>query len=308
VLNVLAYVPFGFFVGLTLRGASWPRRIGNAVLVGAAMSFAMESLQMYIPPRIASPYDFATNTLGALAGGAVAALAARSPRVRRLLYTARGRFFLPGHLGDVGLGLLLLWLVAQTNPGIPLFAVTFDPDTIDPSGMASAAETDAANLLVQAAGSAFQMLGVGLFVALLLRRRRNSGALVALMIVAALLLKTLAAAVMLKSAAWQAWLKMPTLTGLALGALLLRVAFALPRPAQVAICAVALLAALGAPLFAPEMLAGRVSASLFDWHFGQLLNFNGLTRSVLLAWPVMTAIWLFALAGRPAWGKPADVS
>jgi hypothetical protein len=278
------------------------------VLVGAAMSFAMESLQMYIPPRIASPYDFATNTTGALVGGAIAALAARTPRVRRLLYTARGRFFLPGHLGDVGLGLLLLWFVAQTNPGIPLFAVTFDPDTVTPSGMASAADADAANLLVQAAGSAFQMLGVGLFVGLLLRRRRNAGALVVAMIVAALLLKTFAAAVVLKPAAWQAWLKMPTLAGLALGAVLLRAAFALPRPAQVAICGVALLSALGAPLFAPEMLAGRVSTSLFDWHFGQLLNFNGLTRSVLLAWPVLTAIWLFVLAGRPGWGTPGDAA
>jgi hypothetical protein len=56
------------------------------------------------------------------------------------------------------------------------------------------------------------------------------------------------------------------------------------------------------------MLAGRVSTSLFDWHFGQLLNFNGLTRSVLLAWPVLTAIWLFVLAGRPGWGTPGDAA
>jgi hypothetical protein len=51
-----------------------------------------------------------------------------------------------------------------------------------------------------------------------------------------------------------------------------------------------------------------VSTSLFDWHFGQLLNFNGLTRSVLLAWPVLTAIWLFVLAGRPGWGTPGDAA
>ena len=41
-------------------------------------------------------------------------------------------------------------------------------------------------------------------------------------------------------------------------------------------------------------------------HYGQLLNFNGLTHAALLVWPVLTAVWLFALAGRPAWGRPAD--
>ena len=73
-----------------------------------------------------------------------------------------------------------------------------------------------------------------------------------------------------------------------------------------AVCAVALLSALGAPVLAPETLAGRAPLALFDWHYGQMLNYNGLTRTALLLWPVMTAIWLFILAGRPGWGKPAD--
>src|SRR6185437_14795340 len=67
-LNVLAYVPFGCFLALSARGGA-TRRIAIATLIGAAMSFAMESLQMYVPPRIASPYDFATNSVGALLGG-----------------------------------------------------------------------------------------------------------------------------------------------------------------------------------------------------------------------------------------------
>ncbi|HWD34535.1 MAG TPA: hypothetical protein VG840_00140, partial [Casimicrobiaceae bacterium] len=229
-----------------------------------------------------------------------------SPRMRRLLYRARDRWFLPGHLGDIGLGLLLLWLVAQTNPGIPLFGITFDADAINPAGAPTIAPTDAADLLVQAAGSAFQVIGVGLFVALLLRRHANAGTFVTTLILGALLLKTIAAALMLKPAAWQTWVKLPALAGIAIGALLLRVALALPRPAQVALCAVAVLSALGAPLLAPESLAGRAPVTLFEWQYGQLLNYNGLTRTVLLAWPVMTAIWLFALAGLPAWGKPAD--
>jgi Predicted integral membrane protein len=309
VLNILAYVPFGFFVALLARGAPPGRRIASTLVIGAAMSFAMESLQMYIPPRIASAYDLGTNTIGALIGAVAATALAGNARTRRSFYRARARLFLPGHLGDIGLGLLILWLVAQMNPGIPLFAVTFDTDTVSAVGatmVATPAPHDTASEFVQAAGSAFQVLGVGLFATLLLRRRRHAGWIVLAMIVGALVLKGVAAAIMLKPTLWQTWIKPGAVIGISVGVVLLTVAIALPRPVQVALCAIALLSSLGAPVLAPETLSGRAPAALFDWHYGQLLNYNGLTRTALLAWPVMTAAWLFALAGRPAWGKPVE--
>lgn len=316
-LNALAYAPFGFFVALLRRGASPAQRIGYSIAIGAAMSFAMESLQMYIPPRVASPLDLAANAAGAMLGGLVATALARSESTRDLFYRARARLFLPGHLGDVGLALMLLWLAAQTNPGIPLFAVTFDSDLVAPAGVvatapplqddaASAAAHESASTVVQAAGTAFQVLGVGLFAALLLRRRRNTGTIVVALIVGALFLKGVAAAVMLKPAIWQSWFKPGALIGIPVGAVLLLIAIALPRPVQVALCAIALLSSLGAPVLAPETLSARAPLAIFDWHYGQLLNYNGLTRAALLVWPLLTAAWLFALAGRPAWGKPAD--
>ena len=304
-LNVVAYAPFGFFVALIERGAPPVRRAGWSLAVGAATSFAMEWLQMYVPPRIASPFDFLANSAGALLGGLCAVAVASHPSVRSAIYDARARLFLPGRLGDVGLGLLLLWLAAQMNPGMPLFAVTFD-DAAAPAALVAAvpAVHDSASSLVQGAGSAFQVLGVGLFVALLLRGRRNAGGIVVAMIIAALLLKGAAAAVMLKPALWLAWIRPQALIGIVVGALLLRLAIMLPRPAQVALCAIALLSALGAPVLAPESLAGRAPLSLFDWHYGQLLNYSGLTHAALLVWPVLAAVWLFALAGLPAWGEP----
>ena len=309
VLNVVAYVPFGLFVALLHRGASPARRIGSALAIGAAMSFAMESLQMYIPPRVASINDLITNSAGSLVGGILATLIARSARARLVIYRARGRLFLPGHLGDIGVGLLLLWFVAQMNPGIPLFAMAFDNDTVTAIGtnvVATPAPHESADSFVQAAASAFQVLGVGLFVALLLRRRRYAGTIVVAMIVGALTLKAFAAVVMLRPNVWQTWVRLPMLAGIAVGALLLRVALALPRPVQVAVCAIALLSALCAPVLAPETLTGPVPIALFDWRYGQLLNYNALTRVALLLWPVLAALWLFVLAGRPAWGKPAD--
>ena len=232
------------------------------------MSFAMESLQMYIPPRVASPLDLAANAVGAMLGGLVATALARNESTRDSFYRARARLFLPGHLGDVGLALMLLWLVAQTNPGIPLFAVTFDSDLVAPAGVvatapplqddaASAAAHESASTVVQAAGTAFQVLGVGLFAALLLRRRRNTGTIVVALIVGALFLKGVAAAVMLKPAIWQSWFKPGALIGIPVGAVLLLIAIALPRPVQVALCAIALLSSLGAPVLAPETLSAR---------------------------------------------------
>lgn len=304
-LNVLAYVPFGLFLALLRRGASPAKRIATSVVIGAAISFAMEWLQMYIPSRVASSLDLLANTGGALLGGILATGLARNAAVRRSLYRARAQLFLPGHLGDVGLALLLFWLVAQMNPGIPLFAVTFDSDTVPPAALALGATApvqDNAGMLVQAAGGAFQMLGVGMFVALLLRRHRNAGGIVLVMIATALLLKGTAAVLMLKPAVWQTWLKPGVLIGIAVGALLLPIAIAMPRPVQVAVCAIALLSSLGAPVLAPETLVARAPLALFDWHYGQLLNYSGLTRTALLIWPLLTAAWLFALAGRPAWG------
>ena len=317
-LNVLAYLPFGFFVALLRRGASPSHRIGYSIAIGAAMSFAMESLQMYVPPRVASPLDLAANAMGALLGGSLATALARNESTRDSVYRARTRLFLPGHLGDIGLALMLLWLVAQTNPGIPLFAVTFGGDPLPPSTVmtqvpppqedASTMAHENAGVVVQAAGTGFQVLGVGLFAALLLRRRRNIGKIVIALIVGALLLKGFAAAVLLKPAIWQTWIKPGALIGIIAGVVVLRVAIALPRPAQVALCAIALLSSLGAPVLAPEVLPARAPLGSFDWHYGQLLNYNGLTRAALLVWPLLTAAWLFALAGRPAWGKPPEAA
>jgi hypothetical protein len=92
--------------------------------------------------------------------------------------------------------------------------------------------------------------------------------------------------------------------GVAAGTLLLAMAIWLPRPAQVALASVALLSSLLAALFLPDLVFARAPLMLFDWSYGQLLNFNGLTHAVLIAWPVVATAFLFALAGRPGWGEP----
>jgi len=163
-INMLAYAPFGFL--LALIGARRPpaARLAAAIGAGALLSFAMESTQMFLPTRDASSVDLICNTLGAALGGVTALAFDRAPGLRGRVAQWRYRVFLEGRSGDLGLALLGVWLLSQVNPGIPLFAATFDPSL--------ELARDLAGTLLQAAQSAFNVVGVGLFLALLLRQRR----------------------------------------------------------------------------------------------------------------------------------------
>ncbi len=298
IVNTLAYVPFGVFVALIPRRAAPPLRVGIAVAAGAALSFGMETLQMFLPTRSANLVDFMANTTGAMLGGLLGGMLVRAERVRRLLSAARDGAFLPGRLGDVGIALLALWMTAQINPGIALFAVHFEP------GLASATPPDTAATMLEATQTAFQLVGIGLFLALLLRHRRHVGGAVLLLIGTAFVVKGLAAWLVLKPAAWETWLRPGVSIGIAAGSLGLLLTAFLPRPAQVAACAVALLSSLLLPLAASDVSSAPAPLTLFNWRYGHLLNFNGLTHTVLLVWPMAAAAWLFVLAGKPAWGRP----
>jgi VanZ family protein len=307
VANVIAYAPFGFLVALVPRRRPPLGRLSVAIAAGIALSFALETLQMFLPPRDASIIDFASNTAGAAAGGAFGVAFARSAAAKRIVASFRDRWFLPGRVGDLGLALLAIWLAVQVNPGIPLFATMFDPSPQLGAATGTSAVRvggDLAAALVEGAHSAFQLLGVGLFLALLLRERRFVGGAVLLLIGTALFVKGVAAAILLKPAAWEHWLSPGVSTGVAAGALLLLAAIWLPRPVQIAVATVALLSSLFATLLAPDLLFARAPLALFAWSYGHLLNFNGLTHTVLLLWPVAASAYLFAMAGHPHWGEP----
>ena len=276
-INVIAYVPFGFFVGLIGRERSPTARLVTGTAAGAVLSFVMESLQMFLPTRDASTVDFVTNTVGSGLGAVTAAALNRAPGLRAKLSEWRDRVFIGGHSGDLGIALLGIWLIAQVNPGIPLFAATFDPSL--------ELTRDFAGTLLQAAQSAFNVIGV-----------------VLLLIGSALMLKGCAASVLIRQSVLESWIKPGVSIGVAVGAFALLLAIWLPRPARTTVCAVALLSSLGAPLLAPDMWQARAPLALFDWPYGHLLNFNGLTHAVLVIWPLLASVYLLWLSGRPGWG------
>jgi VanZ family protein len=121
-LNVAVYIPLGVFAFVASK-----RRFGTAgglafaAAYGLLTSLALESVQMYIPARIASNLDIAFNAAGALAG-AVAGWALSPPRpLGQALVTLRGRHIAAGALPDVALALLAWWFIAQIHPDAVVF-------------------------------------------------------------------------------------------------------------------------------------------------------------------------------------------
>lgn len=77
-LNILLFVPFGFALGAKLRrrGKAWWSALAWAWLSGAIVSYTIEFLQLYIPPRDSGWEDVVTNSTGSLVGCAMAILLA----------------------------------------------------------------------------------------------------------------------------------------------------------------------------------------------------------------------------------------
>ena len=119
--NLLAYLPFGLLLGLTLRahcGAIWS--VLFATLGGIMLSATMEYAQIYLPVRISSSFDILSNSSGALLGAVLAVSIA--PRAWFGLHLAlwRLRLFHGGGNMDFGLALVVLWIFAQINPSLPI--------------------------------------------------------------------------------------------------------------------------------------------------------------------------------------------
>jgi len=116
--NVLLYVPLGTCLAWLLAP-----RVGNtlavaaATLIGAALSFAIETAQLFETRRVASLADFACNTAGAFAG---ACLALAIARTRRNLHSSRFAGLLRH---PVAAALLFSWAGYRLAP----FAPAFDP-------------------------------------------------------------------------------------------------------------------------------------------------------------------------------------
>ncbi len=294
--NLLAYLPFGLLLGLVLRarcGALWSVLL--ATLGGLALSAAMEYAQMYLPSRISSNLDLLTNSGGALLGALLAVGIA--PRAWFALHLAhwRVRLFHGGGEADFGLALVALWMFAQINPSLPMLGSVFiskaarapfvvvQPEPF--SWLASAAVT-------------LNLLMLGMLLLTLLRHRRHALNALLLVLCAVALAKFATAAVLLKSWALLLWLNSEAMLGLFAGVLLLLAATRLPRARLLWCAALVTLAYLVLAHGILDSGVPTVSMRLYQWNYGHLLNYNGLSQSIALAVPVMLLAYLWRIRNR----------
>jgi VanZ family protein len=113
--NLLGYLPLGALVfgALVRSGVGVLRAFLLASFIGTGLSLSMETLQNYLPRRIASNVDLGLNAVGTVLGAGFGALVHRFGWVDRWQST-REQFFIPHSAG--GLALMLLWPVGLLFP------------------------------------------------------------------------------------------------------------------------------------------------------------------------------------------------
>ena len=291
VINLLAYFPFGLLLGLTLRtrfGTGWSLLL--ATLGGMALSATMEYAQMYLPSRISSNLDLLTNSISALAGALLAVSIA--PRAWFALHLTRWRmrFFHTHASRDFGLALVALWMFAQVNPSLPMLGNVFISEVARP--LFEVVHDEPFSWL-ESMAVALNLLMLGMLLLTLLRQRRHAVSSLLLVLFLVALAKFAAAAVLLKSWALLLWLNSEAMLGIFAGVLLLLAASWLPR---MRLIWVAVFTSLAYVILANWVLdSGSPSAAmrLYQWHYGHLLNYNGLSQTVALIFPFLLLGYLW---------------
>jgi VanZ family protein len=291
--NVAVYLPLGFF--LTLALDRLPGRYTApvlAVLLAGGVSFAMESLQTWLPSRVPSNLDLACNSLGGLLGAIWAQVV--GPRVFARMAALEHKVIAPVPHAELGLTLLGIWLLVPLSPETLLFGAG---DLRQMLGLPGAVPFAAASfVLIEASITAFNAIAVGLIVRLLVARLLWAYLAVPLFLLLGLIVRTLATAILINPGEALAWLTPGAQMGLLFAGFFLAVAIALPATPRLMLAALALMAGTVLVNLAPPNPYSM--AALATWRQGHFLNFNGLTRLVATLWPFLTLPFLLLTTRR----------
>jgi VanZ family protein len=293
-INIGAYVPLGFLLARALmRRTGNPSAVLLAALLATLLSLAMETVQMFMPSRIASNVDVLTNGLGGLIGALAAPLFSRTRLLGLRLARWRRTWFVYGSGADMGLVLLCLWLVTQLHPTAQLFGTGNVRGTFELPVLFI--HTPALLLTAEAAVAGFNVLGIGLIVVALTREPKRRGPVLAALLGAGFAAKAYTALAVAKSAGPLAWLTPGVALGIVVaGALLYGLSF-LPRRAQWMIGSLSLAAAIVTINVAPDNPYQTVPVQLLagPTHF---LSFSGIVRALSELWPFLAVAYTGAAA------------
>ncbi len=310
-INVVGYMPFGFLAAIavlrTRPATSSVRAVLRATAAGAAISFAMETLQSYLPARIPSNVDLGLNTVGALVGAALAAALEHFGAVAQW-HRTRSNWFVEESRG--GLVLLALWPPALLFPAAVTFGLGQVFERLENAISEWLVDTPFIDWLpvrqfeleplVPGVEMLCVMLGalvpclLGFLVTRAIVRR---AILLPLTLLVGMATTALSAALSYGPTHAWAWLSLPVQIGIAaalfVGVLLL--------PSQRRLCAALLLVALVVHLSllnqAPE--SAYFAQTLATWEQGRFIRFHGLAQWLGWIWPFAALGYALAvLSGR----------
>ena len=306
-VNVAGYAPLGFLLTLAFMRSgrtAWAltSALSAAVLVAAALSLCMETLQSYLPSRIPSNVDLALNTFGALLG-AITASALEKLGVVGGWSRFRARWFAPDARG--ALALLLLWPVALLFPApVPMgLGQMFERlETALADALADTPFIDwlplrdielqplvpGIELVCVALGALIPcLLGYGVI------RTTRQRALFSLVMLAVGVGASALSAVLSYGPehAW-AWLDAPVRAGLGLSAVVALLLLPLPRRAAAAFALLALAAHLSLLNQAPA--SAYFAQTLQTWEQGRFVRFHGVMQWLGWLWPYAALLYLLA--------------
>lgn len=292
-INFLSYLPFGLLVGLALRA-----RLGAVISVilglslGVLLSSGMEYLQMYLPMRTSSNLDLLTNSAGALTGALLAVSITSWTGIFNMLARWRSSLIHHGKEMDFGLALIALWMFGQINPSLPMLGNVFISEA---ARQPFVAPLPAPFDWWESSAVTLNLLMLGTLMLTLLRvpRKVDTALLVVLSVVASA--KFVTAAVLLKSWALLLWINSEAVFGILLGMLLLFAMLWLPRAAVIGFGAAVSLSYFVIVNFVFDDNTPSAARSIYHWHYGHLLNYNGLAQTITLIFPMLLIFHLWRI-------------
>jgi VanZ family protein len=310
VTNLIGYIPFGALVFGALVRSEVPIRpaIVLACVAGTGLSLTMELVQNFLPHRVSSNVDLATNALGTFAGVALGWRVHVRGGVERW-QVARDRWFITRSAG--GIALLLLWPVGLLFPlPVPLaqgqvlarvqemLAQWVEGTSIAPwfEGWADA-ELERTAL---SPGGEFALIALGLLAPCMIAfsiARPGWRRLILVLGATAFgcLATTLSTALNFNPQHLLAWSTPQALAALAFGAVLASLMSLVPGRAAAGLGLMVLTALVTVVAQAPA--DPYFAQSLQLWEQGRFIRFHGAARWVGWLWPYVAIVYLLARLG-----------
>jgi hypothetical protein len=290
VFNFVAYVPLGFLL-VVAAGPRWPRGVVaiGAALATAGLSLTLEALQTWLPSRVPSILDLASNSLGGLTGAVLAWRGGQDVLLR--LGKAYPRLVATVPHAEFGLMLLAVWMLQALSPELLIFATG---DLRKSLGLVSVGDFSVQWMpVLEALVIVCNMLSVGLLLRTLLEGRWLPYLLVPLFFVLAMGVRTMAVAVTQSPRESLLWLSTGVQIGVVAGSLLLMLLLNLSGWLRLTLAALSLLAGTVLVNFVPpNPYALALSAA------PSLTNLRGMIWLISGLWPFATLPYLLLLARR----------